>query len=227
MHILVMDDDDRIRELLKAFLKKNKFKVSTSANARNAKKLIKEFAFDLIILDVMMPDETGLELLQNLGNEFSTPVLLLTALDQTNDRINGLKSGADDYLTKPFDPEELLLRINNILKRTNFLNKQKIEKLRFGLFDWDNNQKKLYKNNHYIHTTNFENDLLTALSDNQGEYLDRTELSKLLKINSNSRSIDVGITRLRKKIEENPGRPQFLINARGKGWLLRGVPFRN
>ena len=227
MHILVIDDDDRLRELLKAFLKKNKFKVSTSANARNAKKLIKEFAFDLIILDVMMPDETGLELLQNLGNEFSTPVLLLTALDQTNDRINGLKSGADDYLTKPFDPEELLLRINNILKRTNFLQKQKIEKLRFGLFDWDNNQKKLNKNDQYIHTTNFENDLLTALTDNQGEYLDRIELSKLLKINSNSRSIDVGITRLRKKIEENPGRPQFLINARGKGWLLRGVPFRN
>ena len=227
MHILVIDDDDRLRELLKAFLKKNKFKVSTSANAKNAKKLIKEFAFDLIILDVMMPDETGLELLQNLGNEFSTPVLLLTALDQTNDRINGLKSGADDYLTKPFDPEELLLRINNILKRTYFLQKQKIEKLKFGLFDWDNNQKKLNKNNQYIHTTNFENDLLTALTDNQGEYLDRTELSKLLKINSNSRSIDVGITRLRKKIEENPGRPQFLINARGKGWLLRGVPFRN
>ena len=227
MHILVIDDDDRIRELLKAFLKKNKFKVSTSANAKNAKKLIKEFAFDLIILDVMMPDETGLELLQNLGNEFNTPVLLLTALDQTNDRINGLKSGADDYLTKPFDPEELLLRINNILKRTNFLQKQKIEKLRFGLFDWDNNQKKLNKNDQYIHTTNFENDLLSALTDNQGEYLDRAELSKLLKINSNSRSIDVGITRLRKKIEENPGRPQFLINARGKGWLLRGVPFRN
>jgi len=227
MHILVIDDDDRLRELLKAFLKKNKFKVSTSANAKNAKKLIKEFAFDLIILDVMMPDETGLELLQNLGNEFSTPVLLLTALDQTNDRINGLKSGADDYLTKPFDPEELLLRINNILKRTNFLHKQKIEKLRFGLFDWDNNQKKLNKNDQYIHTTNFENDLLSALTDNQGKYLDRAELSKLLKINSNSRSIDVGITRLRKKIEENPGRPQFLINARGKGWLLRGVPFRN
>ena len=227
MHILVIDDDDRLRELLKAFLKKNKFKVSTSANAKNAKKLVKEFAFDLIILDVMMPDETGLELLQNLGNGFSTPVLLLTALDQTHDRINGLKSGADDYLTKPFDPEELLLRINNILKRTNFLQKQKIEKLRFGLFDWDNNQKKLNKNDQYIHTTNFENDLLTALTDNQGEYLDRTELSKLLKINSNSRSIDVGITRLRKKIEENPGRPQFLINARGKGWLLRGVPFRN
>lgn len=227
MHILVIDDDDRLRELLKAFLKKNKFRVSTSANAKNAKKLIKEFTFDLIILDVMMPDETGLELLQNLGNEFSTPVLLLTALDQKNDRINGLKSGADDYLTKPFDPEELLLRINNILKRTNFLNKQKIENLRFGLFDWDNNQKKLNKNDQYIHTTNFENDLLTALTDNQGEYLDRTELSKLLKVNSNSRSIDVGITRLRKKIEENPGRPQFLINARGKGWLLRGVPFKN
>ena len=227
MHILVIDDDDRLRELLKAFLKKNEFKVSTSANAKNAKQLIKEFSFDLIILDVMMPEETGIEFLQNLGNEFRTPVLLLTALDQTNDRIKGLKSGADDYLTKPFDPEELLLRINNILKRTNFLQKQIIEKLRFGLFDWDNSQKKLNKNNEYIHTTNFENDLLTALTNNLGEYLDRTELSKLLKINSNSRSIDVGITRLRKKIEENPGKPQFLINARGKGWLLRGIPFSN
>ena len=227
MHILVIDDDDRLRELLKAFLKKNEFKVSSSANAKNAKKLMKEFSFDLIILDVMMPEETGIEFLQNLGNEFRTPVLLLTALDQTNDRIKGLKSGAEDYLTKPFNPEELLLRINNILKRTNFLQKQIIEKLRFGLFDWDNSQKKLNKNNEYIHTTNFENDLLTALTNNLGEYLDRTELSTLLKINSNSRSIDVGITRLRKKIEENPRKPQFLINARGKGWLLRGIPFGN
>ena len=119
MHILVIDDDDRLRLLLKDFLKKNNFKVSVSPNAINAKKLLTEFIFDLIILDVMMPKKTGIELINELGSEFKTPILLLTALDQIDDKIKGLKSGADDYLTKPFDPEELLLRINNILKRTN------------------------------------------------------------------------------------------------------------
>ena len=119
MHILVVDDDDRLRQLLKDFLKKSNFKVSVSPDAIKAVKLLNEFIFDLIVLDVMMPEKTGIELINELGSEFKTPILLLTALDQIDDKIKGLKSGADDYLTKPFDPEELLLRINNILKRTN------------------------------------------------------------------------------------------------------------
>ena len=224
MHILVIDDDDRLRLLLKDFLKKNNFKVSVSPNAINAKKLLTEFIFDLIILDVMMPEKTGIELINELGSEFKTPILLLTALDQIDDKIKGLKSGADDYLTKPFDPQELLLRINNILKRINVFQNKSAKLISFGSFQWDNVLKKLNKDNIFIHTTSFENNLLTALSDNLGKYLNRNDLSKLLKINSNSRNIDVGITRLRKKIEENPRKPQFIINSRGKGWLLRGSP---
>ena len=227
MHILVIDDDDRLRQLLKDFLKKNSFKVSVSPNANKAIKLLNEFIFDLIVLDVMMPEKTGIELINELGSEFETPILLLTALDQIDDKIKGLQSGADDYLTKPFDPEELLLRINNILKRTN-ISQNKIPKLiSFGSYQWDNIVKKLNKDNIFIHTTSFENNLLTALSENLGKYMNRNDLSKLLKVNSNSRNIDVGITRLRKKIEENPRKPQFIINARGKGWFLRGNPINN
>ena len=224
MHILVIDDDDRLRQLLKDFLKKNNFKVSVSPNAIKAFKLLNEFIFDLIVLDVMMPEKTGIELISELGSEFKTPILLLTALDQIDDKIKGLKSGADDYLTKPFDPQELLLRINNILKRINVFQNKSAKLISFGSFQWDNIAKKLNKDNIFIHTTSFENNLLTALSDNLGKYLNRNDLSKLLKINSNSRNIDVGITRLRKKIEENPRKPQFIINSRGKGWLLRGSP---
>ena len=224
MHILVIDDDDRLRQLLKDFLKKNNFKVSVSPNAIIAVKLLNEFIFDLIVLDVMMPEKTGVELINELGSEFKTPILLLTALDQIGDKIKGLKSGADDYLTKPFDPEELLLRINNILKRTNVSQIKAPKVISFGSYQWDNVMKKLNKNNISIHTTSFENDLLTSLSNNLGKYLNRNDLNKLLKVNPNSRNIDVGITRLRKKIEENPRKPQFIINSRGKGWLLRGSP---
>ena len=222
MHILVIDDDDRLRQLLKDFLKKNNFKVSVSPNAIKAVKLLNEFIFDLIVLDVMMPEKTGMELINELGSEFKTPILLLTALDQIDDKIKGLKSGADDYLTKPFDPEELLLRINNILKRTNVSQIKAPKVISFGSYQWDNVMKKLNKNNISIHTTSFENDLLTSLSNNLGKYLNRNDLNKLLKVNPNSRNIDVGITRLRKKIEDNPRKPKFIVNARGKGWLLRG-----
>ena len=227
MHILVIDDDDRLRQLLKDFLKKNNFKVSVSPDAIKAVKLLNEFIFDLIVLDVMMPEKTGIELINELGSEFKTPILLLTALDQIDDKIKGLKSGADDYLTKPFDPEELLLRINNILKRTNFSQIKTPKVISFGSYQWDNVMKKLNKDNISIHTTSFENDLLTSLSNNLGKYLNRNDLNKLLKVNPNSRNIDVGITRLRKKIEDNPRKPQFIINARGKGWLLRGNPINS
>ena len=222
MHILVVDDDDRLRKLLKEFLTKNNFNVSTSRNAEKAKIVLQEFSFDLIILDVMMPGKTGIEFLIEMNNNFSTPVLLLTALDQITDKIKGLKSGADDYLTKPFEPEELLLRVNNILKRTKTIKKQEIKFLKFGDFNWDNSLNKLTKNGEYVHTTTLENELLSIFSNNLGYYINRTELCKSLNLNLNSRNVDVGITRLRKKIENNPKNPQYILNARGKGWLLRG-----
>ena len=227
MHILVIDDDDRLRLLLKQYLSKNKFKVSTCPNIEKANILLQEFSFDIIILDVMMPGKTGIDFLLEKDNNIKTPVLLLTALDQITDKIKGLKSGADDYLTKPFEPEELLLRINNILKRTTISKKQNIKFLEFGDYKWDNLLKRLTRKGKYIHTTTLENELLSIFSNNLGSYLNRSELSKSLKINSSTRNIDVGITRLRKKIEDNPKNPQYILNARGKGWQIRGRALNN
>ena len=226
-HILVIDDDDRLRLLLRQFLEKKKFRVSDALNTSRAKKLLEVFSFDLIILDVMMPGESGLELLNNLRKKDETPVFLLTALDQLNDKIRGLKTGADDYLTKPFDPEELLLRIHNILKRVKSSeNSEIIEKIEFGPFVWQESEKILSKNNQHIYLTNMETKLLSIFSQNIGKDLNRIEISKKLNPSLSNRSVDVGIARLRRKIELDPKQPKWLYTIRGKGWMLRATPLR-
>lgn len=214
-HILVVDDDDRIRNLLGKFLKDNGFFVSTSHNAENAREKLAEFIFDLIIVDVMMPSESGIEFTSNLRKKNTVPVLMLTAMGDVEDRITGLQSGADDYLPKPFEPRELLLRIHNILHRT----KEKSPKvISFGKISFDIDKGRLWGDEDIFITSN-EVKLLKILSNANGQTVMREELAKLCG-GINERSIDVQITRLRNKIETTPKKPRYLKTIRGKGYAL-------
>jgi two-component system phosphate regulon response regulator OmpR len=214
-HILVVDDDDRIRNLLGKFLKDNGFFVSTSHNAENAREKLEEFIFDIIIVDVMMPSESGIEFTSNLRKKNAVPVLMLTAMGDVEDRITGLQSGADDYLPKPFEPRELLLRIHNILNRT----KEKSSKiLFFGNISFDIDKGRLWGDEDIFITSN-EAKLLKILIDANGQAVMREELAKLCG-GINERSIDVQITRLRNKIEQDPKKPRYLKTIRGKGYTL-------
>jgi two-component system phosphate regulon response regulator OmpR len=219
-HILVVDDDKGIRTLLKEYLEKEKFLVSIAKDADEARSHIKDFVFDLIILDVMMPKESGIDFADKLKEQkLKTPILMLTALGEVNDRIKGLEAGVDDYLSKPFDPKELLLRINNILKRVYAKDeKEENGELNFGSFTYNKESAKLMKGNEIINLTTSENDLLKLFINHEGEILTRDEIGKYLNYNDNFRSIDVQITRLRKKIEENPKTPRFLRTIRNKGY---------
>lgn len=214
-HILVVDDDDRIRNLLRKFLKDKGFFVSTSHNAENAREKLEEFVFDLIIVDVMMPHETGIEFTFNLRKTSEVPVLMLTAMGDVEDRISGLESGADDYLPKPFEPRELLLRVNNILNRT----KEKTSKIiSFGNIKFDINKNRLWGDEDIFITSN-EAKLLKILLNANSETVLREELAKLCG-GINERSIDVQITRLRNKIEKDPKKPLYLKTIRSKGYAL-------
>lgn len=214
-HILVVDDDDRIRNLLGKFLKDNGFFVSTSHNAENAREKLEEFIFDLIIVDVMMPSESGVEFTSKLRKKNAVPVLMLTAMGDVEDRITGLKSGADDYLPKPFEPRELLLRIHNILHRT----KERSPKvIAFGKIIFDIDKGRLWGDEDIFITSN-EVKLLKILSKANGQTVMREELAKLCG-GINERSIDVQITRLRNKIETTPKKPRYLKTIRGKGYAL-------
>ena len=169
----------------------------------------------------MMPEEDGFEFLDNLRKKDDTPTLMLTALDQINHKIKGLQKGADDYLSKPFDPQELLLRINNILKRIEKPKKNKVLSfLKFGNYKWDFNLNKLFFKNKEIFLTYKESDLLSIFAKNPNTYLNRNKLSKLIRNKLNDRSIDVEISRLRKKLGNNPKNPEYLQTYRGKGWIL-------
>ena len=220
-HILVIDDDLRLRNLLSRYLQENGFAVSAAKDAENARMFLGQYKFDLLIVDVMMPNETGLEFLQKLRYDSDVPAIVLTAMGETQDRISGLEAGADDYLPKPFEPKELVLRINNILRRVPEKNKQDTQILKFGDFVFDLNKKEFrHKTEGIVHITPVEQSILCILGQKIGQIFAREKLAELLGAEQSPRSIDVQITRLRKKIESDSKNPRYLQTVRGKGYML-------
>jgi two-component system phosphate regulon response regulator OmpR len=218
-HILVVDDDTRLRSLLYKYLRDHQFIVSEAANAAEARLALSLLKFDLMVLDVMMPKETGLELASSLNSLQRPPILMLTALDTPSDRVAGLEAGVEDYLAKPFEPRELLLRINNILKNKQILTTQK-NTLQFGEFVFDKTSQSLTRNGRIIPLTGVELTLLSALAEQPAVSLSRDALAAKLGGEENSRSVDVQIGRLRKKIEEDTANPRFIHTVRGEGYKL-------
>ena len=220
-HILLVDDDERLRDLLRKFLIENGFFVSTAREASHARQLMQSFVFDLMILDVMMPEEDGLSLTQFIRNSpmrlKDTPLLLLTARGELEDRIAGLSHGADDYLSKPFDPRELLLRLQAILRRSQ---NYESTPLVLGHITFDEQLNRLERQGKPIALTTVESSLLKIFSRHRGKTLTREDLVSEYEGELNPRTIDVQITRLRKKIEDDPKVPRFLQTVRGKGYIL-------
>ena len=225
-HLLIGDDDERIRSLLQQFLVQSDYLVSTAENAEQAITLLSAIEFDLIILDVMMPGQDGISFtakLRNLKN--NTPILLLTARGETEDRIKGLEAGADDYLPKPFEPKELLLRINAILRRMADLKEEQImpKTLNFGNLKYDVARNELWEGKDQIRLTTTESQLMKIFTSALGEPISRanlvTSLGKAVSL-AQDRAIDVQITRLRRKIEVNPSKPRYLQTVRGAGYML-------
>ena len=219
-HILVIDDDTRLRTLLGRFLEENGFQVSLAKDTDEAKKMMQELSFDLLIVDVMLPNETGIEVTDNLRQSSKIPVVMLTARGEFEDRIKGLESGADDYIQKPFEPKELLLRINNILKRIGTAS-QDPNIFRFGDFSFSLIDSRLKKGNEFIHITDSEAKILGILCKEKGQTVSREKLSSLCG-DIDERSIDVQITRLRRKIEANPKQPHYLQTVRNHGYVIYG-----
>lgn len=219
-HILVVDDDTRLRQLLNKYLIENDYFVSTAADAAEARQQLEAMTFDLIVLDVMMPGENGLALTKSLRADNSVPILLLTAMGETADRIKGLEMGADDYLTKPFEPRELLLRINSILRRSARDVPAEPQRCRFGRFTYDPVRGELLGDGDIVHLTSAEATLLSVLAATPGETLSREDLAARTGNSSNLRTVDVQVTRLRKKIEEDPRLPRYLQTVRGRGYVL-------
>ncbi len=216
-HILVVDDDDRIRNLVQEYLSQNDYLVSTAKDSNDAFKKTKIIKFDLIVLDIMMPGQTGLEFTQEYRNKIKTPILLLTAKGEPSERIEGLEVGADDYLTKPFEPKELILRINNILKKTQSLEIKRV--IEFGNIKVDLRKQFIYKNDLSIKINNTEKMILEKMINTPGKIYKREEIADLINLDK-ERSIDVIVTRLRKKIEESPKNPKYLQTIRGEGYVL-------
>ncbi len=216
-HILVVDDDDGIRQLVKEYLNQKDYLVTTAKNAEDALKRIKIIKFDLIVLDIMMPGKTGLEFTHENKSKIDTPILLLTAKGEASDRIEGLEVGADDYLPKPFEPKELVLRINNILSKTKTKTSKRV--IEFGSVKIDLKKLFINKNEKILKINNTEKIILEKMINSPGKIFKREEIVNLIELDK-ERSIDVIITRLRKKIEENPKSPKYLQTIRGEGYVL-------
>jgi two-component system phosphate regulon response regulator OmpR len=216
-HILVVDDDDRIRELVKEYLNENGFIVSTGNSAEEAKIRLEYFTFDLIVLDVMMPGQNGFDLTKEIKKTSSIPIILLTAKGEVENRIEGLELGADDYLAKPFEPKELLLRIKNVIKKSNKFNFNKINKI--GAAKVDLNKMSIFLKNKTNKINNAEKEVLLEMLSNPGKTYTRSQIGEISNI-VQERSIDVMITRLRKKIEVDPKKPKYLQTIRGSGYVL-------
>ena len=223
-HLLIVDDDERIRKLLQQFLIRNGLWVTTARDGAHAQRLLGGLEFDLIVMDVMMPGQDGISLTRDLRGEISTPILLLTAKGETEDRIKGLEAGADDYLAKPFEPKELLLRINAILRRVPQGGADPGPKfLHLGPVRYDIDRGELWRGDDPVRLTATENVLMGLLSERPGEPVSRSELVEKLGRGGGTaqeRAVDVQITRLRRKIEEDPKQPRYLQTVRGAGYML-------
>ena len=217
-HILIVDDDQRIRDLMGKFLQDNGFRVTTAKDAANARTKMEGLRFDLLILDVMMPGETGLELAKYLKDKMDIPIIILTALGEAENRVEGLEVGVDDYVPKPPEPRELLLRINNILRRNNVSNNAPSE-IFMGEYVFNIERGELRRNGEIIKLTEREKEFLKFFSYKQGEPVSRDELANLGE-NGSERAVDVQINRLRQKIETDPSNPIYLQTVRGKGYKL-------
>jgi len=216
-HILVVDDDDGIRSLVKKYLYENNFLVTTAYSAENASEKIKIIKFDLLILDIMMPGKSGLEFIKDNKKKLDTPIILLTAKGETKERVEGLEVGADDYLSKPFEPKELILRIQNILNKT--IKKEQKRVIKFENVKIDLNKLLIIKKEKEFKINSTEKIILEKMISNPGKTFSREYIGQLINLDK-ERSIDVIITRLRKKIEIDPKNPKFLQTIRGAGYVL-------
>ena len=216
-HILIVDDDDRIRELVKQYLNENDYLVTTANSAKDAKEKVNIIKFDIIILDIMMPGQSGLDFTNENKKKINTPIILLTAKGEPSNRIEGLEIGADDYLAKPFEPKELVLRIKNILDKTKSKSQKRV--VNFSNINIDLNKSLIIKNNREFKINNTEKIILEKMINSPGETFTREEIGKLINLDK-ERSIDVIITRLRKKIEVDPKNPKYLQTIRGTGYVL-------
>lgn len=224
-HLLIVDDDERIRMLLQKFLMRNGFLVSGARDAAHARRLMGGLDFDLIVMDVMMPGETGIDLTREIRKTSLTPILLLTAKGETEDRIAGLEAGADDYLAKPFEPKELLLRINAILRRMpeTLSEEARPKVLSLGDFSYDIERGELWQGDALVRLTATESQLMKIFSAQPGEAVSRSKLVEELGRDhgqAQERAIDVQITRLRRKLEHDPKQPRYLQTVRGAGYML-------
>jgi two-component system, OmpR family, phosphate regulon response regulator OmpR len=216
-HILVVDDDDGIRSLVKKYLNENNFLVTTASSSEDASEKIKIIKFDLIVLDIMMPGKSGLEFIQDHKKQLDTPIILLTAKGEAGERVEGLEIGADDYLPKPFEPKELILRIKNILNKT--IKTEQIRIIEFANVKIDLNKLLIIKKNKEFKINNTEKIILEKMINSPGKTFSREDIGRLIDLDK-ERSIDVIITRLRKKIEIDPKNPKFLQTIRGAGYVL-------